>query len=104
MIMLLILLEIRKKFLFSVRQTCVQYKHKLTTNIFSIVMLFHSCKVVVIASLAAVFLLFFGYPSYVKYLNQDTVFTESSVKFDPQKPVGITIFAWQTYKFYGWKE
>ena len=67
-------------------------------------MLLHTCKFVVITSLSAVFLAFFGYPSYVKYLNQDTVFTESSVKFDPQKPVGITIFAWQTYKFYGWKD
>ena len=67
-------------------------------------MLLHSCKFLLIIALAAVFIKFFGHPSYVKYLDQDTVFTEHRVKFDPLKPVGITILAWQTYMFYGWKE
>ena len=67
-------------------------------------MLLHTCKFVVITSLAAVFLTFFGHPSYVKYLNHDTVFTENMVKFDKQKPLGITIFAWRTNTLYGWKD
>ena len=67
-------------------------------------MILHICKFVVIASLAAVFLTFFGHPSYIKYQRQDTVFTETRVKFDPQKPVGITILAWKGYLFYGWKD
>jgi hypothetical protein len=69
-----------------------------------VAMLLHTCKCVVISSLAAVFFTFFGHPSYIKYLKQDTVFTETNVKYDPQKPVGIIIFVWQTYEFYGWKD
>ena len=77
--------------------------HSSTNNLF-FAMLLLTCKFVVIASLAAVFLTFFGHPSYVKFLNQDTVFTETQVKFDPRKPVGITIFAWKKYVFHGWKD
>ena len=58
----------------------------------------------VIAFLAFVFLTFFGYLSYVKYLNHDTVFTETRVKFDPHKPVGITIFTWKKTLLHGWKD
>ena len=53
--------------------------------------------------LTGIFLGYFGYPSYVKYQKHDTVFTDSRVNFDPQKPVGITIFAWQKTLLYGWK-
>jgi hypothetical protein len=52
-------------------------------------------KGVFISILAGIFLGYFGYPSYEKYQIQDTVFTETREKFDPRKPVGITIFAWR---------
>ena len=66
--------------------------HELPTPLLSIAMILHTCKFVGIASLALVFLTFFGHPSYVKYLNQDTVFTETRVNFDQQKTVGIYHF------------
>ena len=67
-------------------------------------MLLLTGKGVYISILACIFLGYFGYPSYVKYKNHDTVFTETRVKFDPQKPVGITIYAWRKTLFNGWKD
>ena len=66
-------------------------------------MLLLTGKAVFISILAGIFLGYFVYPSYVKYQKHDTVFTDSRVNFDPQKPVGITIFAWQKTLLNGWK-
>ena len=67
-------------------------------------MLLLTGKGVFISILAGLILGYFGHPSYVKYKNHDTVFTETRVKFDPQKPVGITIYAWRKTLFNGWKD
>jgi hypothetical protein len=67
-------------------------------------MLLLTGKGVFISILAGIFLGYFGYPAYVKYLKHGTVFTESREEFDPQKPVGITIFAWRKALLNGWKD
>ena len=66
-------------------------------------MLLNTCKFIVIASLAVVFFVFFGHPSYLKYQRKDTVFTESKVKYGPVNPPAITIYAWRKALFNGWK-
>ena len=66
-------------------------------------MILLSGKCVFIFALAGIFLKYFGYQSYVKYEKHDTVFTETRVKIDPQKLVGITICAWQKTPLNGWK-
>ena len=66
-------------------------------------MLLLSGKVLFVFALAGIFLTYFGYPAYVKYQKHDTVFTETRVKVDPQKQVGITIFPWHKKNFNGWK-
>ena len=53
-------------------------------------MLLLTGKGIFISILAGIFLGYFGYPSYMKYQKHGTVFTETSEKFDPKKPVGIT--------------
>jgi hypothetical protein len=55
-------------------------------------MLLLTGKCVFISIFLGIFLGYFGYPSYVKYQNLDTVFTETRVGYDPHIPVGITIF------------
>ena len=66
-------------------------------------MLLLTGRVVFISILGGIFLGYFGYPSYVKYWTYDTFFTETRDKFDPLKPVGITIIAcWKTL-LNGWK-
>ena len=67
-------------------------------------MLLLTGKGVFISILAGIFLGYFGYPSYLKYQNHDTIFAESRVKFDSLKPVGITIYAWKNTLFNGWKD
>ena len=67
-------------------------------------MLLLTGKVVFISILAGIFLGYFGYPSFVKYRTYDTVFTETREKFDPYKPVGITIFTWTKTLLHGWKD
>ena len=49
-----------------------------------------SCKLIFITFLALIFIKFFGYPSYVKYRKNATVFTETKVTLDPQKLPAIT--------------
>jgi hypothetical protein len=56
-------------------------------------MLLLTGKGIYIFTLAGIFLRYFEYPAYVNYNNFDTVFTETRVKVDPHKLVGITIFA-----------
>ena len=66
-------------------------------------MLLLTCKLIFVATLAVIFLTFFGPPSYVKYQRKNTVSTESKVRYDPKKPPAITIFAWSGVIFNGWK-
>ena len=66
-------------------------------------MILISGKGIFIFALAGIFLRYFCYKSYVKYNKYDTVFTETRVKVDPPKLVGITIFAWHKTMFNGWK-
>ena len=66
-------------------------------------MLLLTGKGVFISVLAGIFLGYFGYPSFIKYQNYDTIVTEARVSFDPRKPVGITIFAWKKTSTNGWK-
>ena len=62
--------------------------HLLWFSLEPVTMLLLTGKGVFISILAGIFLGYFGYPSYVKYQKHDTVFTESRVKFDPQKNSG----------------
>jgi hypothetical protein len=66
-------------------------------------MLLLTGKVVFVFILTGLFLAYFGFPLFEKYLKHDTVFTETRVKFAPEKTVGITIFAWHKNYFNGWK-
>ena len=66
-------------------------------------MFFKTCKFILITSLAVVFFVFFGHPSYVKYQRKDTVFTESNVEDGKIPPPAITIYAWRRSLFTGWK-
>ena len=50
-----------------------------------------------------IFIVFFGYPSYVKFQKKATVFTETKVTLDPNKSPAITIFASRGTLFNGWK-
>ena len=61
-------------------------------------MLLLTGKGVFISSLAGIFLGYFGYRTY------DTLFTETRVKVDPRKPLGITIFTWKKTLFNGCKD
>ena len=62
-----------------------------------------SCKLIFIIFLAVIFIIFFGYPSYVKNRKNATVFTETKVTLDPNKSPAITILAWRGFLFNGWK-
>jgi hypothetical protein len=66
-------------------------------------MLLNTFTFVVIPSIAAVFFIFFGHPTYVKYPRKDTVFTETKVRYDSMHPPAITIYAWKGSLFNGWK-
>jgi len=66
-------------------------------------MLHLTIKPVFMTCLAIVFLKHFGYPSYLQFKQQDTVFSEKQVAFDPERPVMITIYAWRRSLFRGWK-
>eukprot|EP00091_Calanus_sinicus_P015086 TRINITY_DN32990_c0_g1_i1.p1 TRINITY_DN32990_c0_g1~~TRINITY_DN32990_c0_g1_i1.p1 ORF type:complete len:123 (-),score=22.43 TRINITY_DN32990_c0_g1_i1:130-498(-) len=67
-------------------------------------MLLLTGKAVFISILVGIFFWYFGYPSYVKYQSHETIFTESRVKFDARKPVGITVFPWRNTMLSGWKK
>ena len=60
-------------------------------------------KIVFILCLSVFFIKYFGYPSYMKFQQKETVITENQVEFDPEKPVMITIFAWRGWWGNGWK-
>ena len=67
-------------------------------------MLLAACKLIFIVSLAAFFLRFFGYPSYVKYLKNQTFISEETVNFDLLKPPALTFMASRSKLFKGWKQ
>ena len=67
-------------------------------------MIFFTFKLIFISCLSLVFLLCFGYPSYKKFQQKDTVVTEEQISTDPMKPLMITIFPWEHYTYNGWKE
>ena len=62
-----------------------------------------SCKLIFITFLAVIFILFFGYPSFIKYQKKATVFTETKVTHDLNNPPVITVFAWRGVILNGWK-
>ena len=66
--------------------------------------MFHTiCRVVFITILFAIFVKYFGYPSYVKYNARETMIVETNVVFDTKKPPAITILARQVNVKHGWK-
>ena len=54
--------------------------------------------------LAVLFFLYFGYPSYTRFMDGDTLITEEKVRFNPIKPPAITVVAWITELMKGWKD
>ena len=48
-------------------------------------------KLIFISILAVIFLVYFGYPSLVKYCAQETLITEAKVKFKSNQPPAIAI-------------
>ena len=63
---------------------------------------FATTKVAIIATLFAVFLLYFGCPSYERFRKGDTVFSERQVPLASSRPMGITVYA-QNEWMNGWK-
>ena len=61
-------------------------------------------RIVFILCLSVFFIKYFRYPSYMKFKQKDTVFSENQVEYDPEKPLMITIFAWRGWWGNGWKE
>ena len=66
-------------------------------------MFFITVKLVFIASLFLVFLVYFGSPSYKRFQQKDTVFIEQEVPFDQRRPIQITVYAWSKWLYVGWK-
>ena len=66
-------------------------------------MFFITVKLVFIASLFLVFLVYFGAPSYKSFQQKDTVFIEQEVPFDQRRPIQITVYAWREWLYVGWK-
>ena len=66
-------------------------------------MFFITVKLVFIASLFLVFLVYFGSPSYKRFQQKDTVFIEHEVPFDQRRPMQITVYAWSEWPMVGWK-
>ena len=66
-------------------------------------MFFITVKLVFIASLFLVFLVYFGSPSYKRFRQKDTVFIEQEVPFDQRRPIQITVYAWSKWTYFGWK-
>ena len=66
-------------------------------------MFFITVKLVFIASLFLVFLVYFGSPSYKSFQQKDTVFIEQEVPFDQRRPMQITVYAWSEWPTVGWK-
>ena len=62
------------------------------------------CKHFFIGTLAILFFLYFGYPSYTRFMDGDTLITEEKVRFNPVKPPAITVVAWITEFMKGWKD
>ena len=61
-------------------------------------------KVVFIFILGIIFLLYFGYPSLVSYLAQETLIIEDYVKFKSEDPPAISIAVKKRTNFHGWKD
>ena len=62
------------------------------------------CRLVFTGILAVLFVLYFGFPSYTKFMDGDTMITEERVKFNPVNPPAITVVAWTTELMEGWKD
>ena len=69
----------------------------------AVAMLLQTCKFILITSLSAVFIVYFGHPSYIKYHRKDTVFTEATVEDGQIHPPAIRIYAWRRELYNGWK-
>jgi hypothetical protein len=51
-----------------------------------------------------IFFLYFGYPTFSKFMDGETLITEEKVMFNPAKPPAITLVAWTTELMKGWKD
>ena len=63
-----------------------------------------TCKVIFIATLATFFTKYFGYPSYQKYLKNQTLISETTVAYDYQKPPSLEILVSRSKYFNGWNQ
>ena len=64
-------------------------------------------KPIFIFTLGIIFLIYFGYPSYINYLAQETLISESYVKFKTENPPAITIAVTKRTNYglrHGWKD
>ena len=62
-----------------------------------------ACKLVFGTILTAIFITFFGHPSYVKYQKSQTFISEKRVRFNLLKPPAITFVTSTSPMFKGWK-
>jgi hypothetical protein len=62
------------------------------------------CKQFFTGILAVLFFLYFGYPSYSKYMDGETLISEEKVMFNPVNPPAITLVAWTAELMKGWKD
>ena len=74
---------------------------KMMASVFHMSLLL--CRFVFVTILIFVFITNFGIPSYNKFIDGNTIFTERKVRIDKQKPPAITIFPWRSDMFNGLK-
>ena len=62
-----------------------------------------TARLVFMTTLFTIFILFFGYPSYIKYRNKETLISEKMVPYNWETPPAITVVAWRTNIEKGWR-
>ena len=61
-------------------------------------------RLLFISTLFTIFILFFGYPSYIKYRNKETLISEKMVPYNWDTPPAITVVAWGKQIEKGWRD
>ena len=60
-------------------------------------------RLLFISTLFTIFILFFGYPSFIKYRKKETLISEKVVPYNWETPPAITVIAWRKHIEKGWR-